>query len=265
MAGLLSGKVALVTGSTQGLGAAIARLFNKEGARVVLSGRSRAKGEALAKQLGAAALYVPADLERVDDCTRLAAAALENFGGVDVLVNSAALTARSTLESFTPELFDRQFHINLRAPLLLAQSLLPSLRERRGCIFNVGSVNAYMGWPDLLVYSACKGALMTASRNLANSLKYARVRVFCLNLGWIDTEGERTMMTSLGHDAGFLDRAGRTFPEGRIIQPEEVAEVCLLLASKKAGVFSGSVIDLEQFPIGGLHDPSADKDPTKGG
>jgi NAD(P)-dependent dehydrogenase (short-subunit alcohol dehydrogenase family) len=229
VAGLLTGKVALVTGSTQGLGAAIARTFHREGARVMLTGLERDQGERLAAQLGKeksdalppasgpTARFEHADLARVEDCRRLAASALEHFGGVDLLVNSAALTARSTLEDFTPELFDAQFHINLRAPLLLAQSLLQSLRERGGCIFNIGSIN---------------------------------------------TEGERAVMTKLGHDPGFLDRAGKTFPSGRLIKPAEVAEVALLLASKKADAFSGAVIELEQFPIGGLHDPAADKDPT---
>ena len=86
------------------------------------------------------------------------------------------------MRDFTPELFDRQFHINLRAPLLLAQAALPSLKERKGVIVNIGSVNAYMGWPRLLVYAASEGARsQTASKNLANALKYARVRVHCLN------------------------------------------------------------------------------------
>jgi len=261
VAGVLDGKVALVSGSTQGLGAAIARRFHEEGARVVVSGRSRGKGEKLARELGARARFVAADLAKVDDCRSLVKAAVAAFGGVDVLVNSAALTARSSLEDFTPELFDRQFHVNLRAPLLLAQAALPSLRERGGTILNVGSINAHMGWPNLLVYSATKGALATASRNLANALKYARVRVFCLNLGWVDTEGEREVMAQLGKPEDFLDREGKRYPAGRLIRPEEVAEFCLLLASERTAAFSGAVIDLEQFPVGSPHDPASEKDP----
>jgi NAD(P)-dependent dehydrogenase (short-subunit alcohol dehydrogenase family) len=261
VAGLLAGKVAVVSGSTKGLGASIARRFHEEGAKVVLSGRSREKGEKLATRLGKGARYVPTDLAKVEECRGLVKAAIEAFGGVDVLVNSAALTARSTLESFTPELFDEQLHVNVRAPLLLAQAALPSLRARRGTILNVGSVNAYVGWPNLLVYAASKSALMTASRNLANALKYARVRVFCLNLGWVDTEGERELMARLGKPKDFLDREGKRYPVGRLIRPEEVAEVCLLLASDKAAAFSGAVIDLEQFPIGSLHHPASDGDP----
>ncbi len=259
MSGQLAGKVAVVTGSTQGLGAAVARLYVREGAKVVLSGRSKKNGRALARELGRAAIYKETDLSRAQDCKALIESALRAFGGIDILVNSAADTNRSTVRDFTPELFDRQFHINLRAPLLLAQAALPSLKERRGVIINVGSVNAYMGEPRLLVYAATKGALQTASKNLANVLKYERVRVFCLNVGWMDTEGERAMMAKLGHPSDFLDKAGKTWPLGRQMKPEEVAEACLFFASDKASAWSGAVIELEQFPVGALGDPSLDK------
>ncbi len=262
MSGLLAGRVAVVTGSTQGLGAAVARLYVREGAKVVLSGRTRTKGEALARELGGAAAYVQTDLARAPDCTALIEAALQAFGGIDILVNSAADTNRSTVEDFTPELFDRQFHTNLLAPLLLAQAALPSLKARKGVIINVGSVNAYMGEPRLLVYAATKGALQTASKNLANVLKYERVRVFCLNVGWMDTEGERAMMAKLGHPEGFLETAGSRWPLGRQMKPEEVAEACLFLASDKASAWSGAVIELEQFPVGPLNDPSRDRGVT---
>jgi NAD(P)-dependent dehydrogenase (short-subunit alcohol dehydrogenase family) len=256
MSGRLEGKVAVVTGSTQGLGAAIARLFVREGARVMLSGRSRDKGAALARELGEAARYHESDLTRVEDCKSLAAAALSVFGGIDVLVNSAADTNRSTVLDFTPEQFDRQFHLNLRAPLLLAQAALPSLQQRKGVVINIGSINAYIGEARLLVYSATKGALETASRNLANALKYTRVRVFCLNVGWMDSDGERAIMAKLGHPPDFLDKAGSSFPNGKLLKPEEVAQACLFLASNDAAAFSGAVLELEQFPVGPLSDPS---------
>src|SRR5262245_36417920 len=121
---LLSDKVAVVTGSTQGLGAAIATLFVDEGAKVVLSGRSEKNGAALAKKLGKSAVYVETDLAGVEDCRRLIDKSLAAFGHIDVLVNCAADTSRSTVDDFTPEFFDRQVAINLRAPLLLAQGAI---------------------------------------------------------------------------------------------------------------------------------------------
>jgi NAD(P)-dependent dehydrogenase (short-subunit alcohol dehydrogenase family) len=254
--GELSGKSAVVTGSTQGLGAAIARAFVREGARVVLSGRSREKGEALARDLAPNAVFQTTDLRKVEDCRALVARAREALGPIDILVNSAALSARSTLETFTPESFDEVVHTNLRAPLLLAQAALPDLIARGGAIVNIGSINAYMGEPSLLVYAATKGALQTASRNLAHTLKHERVRVYCLNCGWIDTDGERAMMASLGHPPDFIETHGKVFPLGRILKPEEVAEVVVFLASDRAAPFSGQVIELEQFPTGPLGLPT---------
>lgn len=256
MGGELSGKAAVVTGSTQGLGAAIARAFVREGARVVLSGRSNEKGEALARELAPNAVFQPTDLRKVEDCRALVARAREAFGPIDVLVNSAATSARSTVETFTPESFDEVVHTNLRAPLLLAQAALPDLVTRGGSIVNIGSINAYMGEPSLLVYAATKGALQTASRNLAHTLKHERVRVYCLNCGWIDTDGERAMMASLGHPPDFIETHGKLFPLGRILKPEEVAEVVVFLASDRAAPFSGQVIELEQFPTGPLGLPA---------
>ena len=182
-------------------------------------------------------------------------AALKAHDGVDILVNCAADSTRSTVDDFTPEFFERQFAINVRAPLLLAQRAVASLRKRRGVIINIGSVNSFMGEPKLLVYSATKGALQTASRNLANALKFDRVRVYCLNLGWVDTEGERAVLAKLGHPPDFIDKQGARWPLGRPLKPSEVADVCLFLASDKAAPFSGTVLELEQVPTGVLAAP----------
>jgi NAD(P)-dependent dehydrogenase (short-subunit alcohol dehydrogenase family) len=253
----LTGRVALVTGSAIGLGAAIAERLAADGARVVVTGYPHDRGRALAARLPHGAVFIPADLGDADDTRALASRALETCGGLDILVNNAADSERATLDRVTPELFDRQFHIIVRAPLLLAQVALPSLTARQGVILNIGSVNARVGWPDLVVYASAKAALVTASKNMANALKYARVRVHCLNPGWIDTEGERAMMTRLGHPADFLDREGATFPAGRILKPEEVAGVVAFFVSPAAAAFSGTVIELEQFPLGGMHSPRA--------
>jgi NAD(P)-dependent dehydrogenase (short-subunit alcohol dehydrogenase family) len=255
MGDLLSGKVAVITGGTQGLGAAVGELFVKEGARVVLGGRSREKGEAVAGRLGDRAVFQRTDLAQARDCRALLEAAVRAFGGLDILVNCAADTSRSTVDDFTPEFFDHQFAVNVRAPLLLAQYAASELRRRQGVILNIGSVNAFMGEPKLLVYAATKGALQTASRNLAHALKFDRVRVYCLNLGWVDTEGERSILARLGHPPDFMERQGKRWPLERPLQPREVAEVCLFLASGKAAPFSGAVIELEQFPTGALSAP----------
>jgi hypothetical protein len=247
------GKAVLVTGSCIGLGAAIARGFARDGARVVVTGLPEDRGRALAAEIGGA--FVPANLLDVAQTRELARETIRRFGGVDVLVNNAAISDRATLEEVTPELFDRQMHLIVRAPLLLAQECLASLKARAGSIVNVASVNAYMGWQNLLVYASAKAALVTASKNLANALKYARVRVYCLNPGWIDTEGERAMMAKLGHPADFLDGEGKRLPLGRLLKPEEVAEAALFLAGPRGVPFSGQVLELEQYPLGAMCHP----------
>lgn len=250
-----AGKSALVTGSTQGLGDCIARRLAERGASVTLCGRSEEKGRALQEELkaaGAEAHFVAADLSDPAACHRVVDSALERFGRIDLLVNSAADTRRSTLKTFTPDFFDYQFALNVKAPLILAQRAFPSLKEHKGTIINIGSINASMGGQDLLVYSATKGALMTASRNLANALKHERVRVFCLNLGWTDTEGERVVHRDLGMPDDYLDRVGAGRPIGRLLVPDDVAAVVVFLASEEAYAFSGAVIELEQHPVGGF-------------
>jgi NAD(P)-dependent dehydrogenase (short-subunit alcohol dehydrogenase family) len=253
----LKGKVALVTGSCIGLGAAIATALAEDGARVVVTGLPPERGQALAKKLGGGSFFAAGDLRNVDETRALMATVLKKCGGIDILVNNAAVSERATLEEITPEHFDRTIHIILRAPILLAQAALPSLKKRGGVILNVGSVNSYVGWQNLLVYSAAKAGLVTASKNLANALKYTRVRVYCINPGWIDTEGERAMMKKLGHGDDFLDKEGKQLPIGRLIQPSEVADVVRFLVSPKAASFSGTVIELEQFPIGCMTHPKA--------
>lgn len=256
MALKLDGKVAIVTGSTQGLGAAVARRLLAAGARVVLSGRKVADGERLAAELGPAAVFHATELSHPDECSGLVAKAIRAFGGVDIVINSAAVTSRSTLETFTVQQFDEQFAVNVRAPLLVAQAALESLRARTGVIINIGSVNGYVGGANLLLYSATKGALMTASKNLANALAHTRVRVFCLNVGWMDTEGERAVLAQEGLPADFIEKQGASMPLGRILRPEEIAEWCLFLCEPDRAAFSGAVIDLEQFPLGALSYPT---------
>ena len=200
MSKLLAGKVAVVTGSTQGLGAAIATLYVKEGAKVVLTGRSAADGKAVAKRLGRNAIFEETDLVRVDDCRRLIDVALKRFGKVDILVNNAVDATRTTVDDVTPEIFDGICALQTaRSPSARTpRDQIASKRARRHHQHREHP-HAFMGEPRLLVYAASKGALVTASRSLANYLKFDRVRVYCVNCGWMDTEGERAMMKHLGH------------------------------------------------------------------
>ena len=211
----LQGKVAVVTGGTQGLGAAIALLLAERGARAVVTcGRNRDKGQVQAeriRQTGAQALYVPADLALVDDCRNVVQQADKQFGRVDILVNAAAITDRGTLLDTSPELFDRMFAINVRAPFFLMQEAVSVMRREKieGNIVNIGSMSAMAGQPFLAAYCTSKGALATLTRNTAYGLLRNRIRVNGLNIGWMASDGAASFSVAI--------RTLSVFEDGRIV------------------------------------------------
>lgn len=256
-AGRLEGKVALVTGSTSGIGAGMAELFASEGARVLIHGRDEQAGERVIERIAAGVprerlAFARADLLVVDECRGLVARAGEVFGGLDVLVNNAGDFARGTLESTTEELYDRQMALNLRAPFFLMQAAVPLMRVRGGgSIVNIGSVNAYIGGSNLCAYSATKGGLMTLTKNVAQQLRHDRIRVNQLNVGWTLTEGEHRVQTKETGREDWLDAALATRPFGRLLSPLDIAHAALLFASDEGALITGSVLDVEQGPVGG--------------
>jgi NAD(P)-dependent dehydrogenase (short-subunit alcohol dehydrogenase family) len=254
----LQGKVAIVTGGTQGLGAAIAHLLAERGALgVVICGRNTAKGTAQAAQLnalGTQALYVQADLEQVEDCRRVVQQADARFGRVDILVNAAALTDRGTILDTDPTLFDRMFAVNVRAPFFLMQEAIRVMRREgiEGSIVNIGSMSALAGQPFIAAYCASKGALATLTRNTAYGLLRNRIRVNGLNIGWMASEGEDRIQREFHQaDADWLEKAAAAQPNGRLIDPKEVARAVAFLCSAESGLMTGSVIEYDQSVWGG--------------
>jgi NAD(P)-dependent dehydrogenase (short-subunit alcohol dehydrogenase family) len=251
-------KVAIVTGSTQGLGEAIARRL-VEGALIrglVICGRSADNGEQLAREFGARGCrteFVRADLAAVEDCRRVAEAARRVFGRIDILVNSAATSERGTILDTTPELFDRIMAINVRAPFFLMQAAIQTMIDRgiAGSILNIISMSSHGGQPFLSPYSASKGALATLTRNVARAVVGHRIRVNGLNLGWMDSPAEHAVQKRFHAAADdWLQRAEREQPFGRLLKPAEVAEFAAFLLSEKSGLMTGSVIDFDQNVIG---------------
>jgi NAD(P)-dependent dehydrogenase (short-subunit alcohol dehydrogenase family) len=254
----LQGQVAVVTGGTQGLGAAIATLLAERNAKgVVICGRNAAKGEAQAAKLstlGTQAVYVQADLENVEDCRRVVQQADARFGRVDVLVNAAALTDRGTILDTDPALFDRMFAVNVRAPFFLMQEAILVMRREgiAGSIVNIGSMSALAGQPFIAAYCASKGALATLTRNTAYGLLRNRIRVNGLNIGWMASEGEDRIQREFHHaDADWLDKAAAAQPNGRLVDPKEVARAVAFLCSAESGLMTGSVIEYDQSVWGG--------------
>lgn len=243
-------KAIIVTGSTGGIGRAIAERVVREGGRVLVHGRNRAEGEGVAAALGDRAVLHCDDLADPEAPARIVEAALRAFGRIDGLVNNAACIVRSTLESTDAAFFDSVMAVNVRAPLLLIRAAMPELRRRQGAVLNIGSINALSGEPALLDYSISKGALQTLSRNLANAHAETGVRINHFNVGWVLTPNEDALQRRLGQPADWVSRLPRQYaPSGRLIAPEEIAAAAVFWLGDESRPINGSVVELEQYSL----------------
>lgn len=257
----LAGKVAVVTGGTQGLGAAIAHHFAQNGAAgVVICGRNETKGKEVAAKLNASGKtrveFVQADLSSVEDCRKVIATTDEIFSRVDILVNAGGMTDRGSILDTDPELFDKIFATNVRGPFFLMQETIKVMRREKieGSIVNICSMSALAGQPFIAAYCSSKGALATLTRNTAYALLRNRIRVNGLNIGWMASEGEdRIMRTYHGAEENWLEKAAAEQPFGRLISPEEVARAVAFLASEESGLMTGSMVNYDQT-IWGAYD-----------
>lgn len=250
------GKIAIVTGGTQGLGEAVARLFAARGAAgVVICGRNRENGEKVASSLSGdcKGVFVAADLAQTDDCLNVIAAADKDFGRADCLVNCAAITDRGTILDTSPELFDRIFAVNVRAPFFLIQEVAKIMRREKieGAVVNILSMSSHGGQPFISAYSASKGALATLTKNAGFALSPDRIRVNGLNIGWMNTPGEDDIQKKYhGAKDGWLQKAAAEMPFGRLLEPDEVARAVAFLCSEESGMMTGSLVDFDQS-VGG--------------
>ena len=255
----IENKVAIVTGGTQGLGAAIAWQFAQAGAKAILTcGRNAENGSQVATKItqstGVPVVFIQADLESVADCRNVVTEADTRFGQVDILVNAAGLTDRGNLLDTSEDLFNRMFAVNTRAPFFLRQeSAKGMIRENiKGSIVNIGSASAMAGQPFIAPYCASKGALATLTRNSGYALMRNNIRVNQLNIGWMASDGEdRIQREYHGAEDNWLDAAAAEMPFGRLLDPKEVAKAVAFLASDDSGMMTGSVIHFDQSVWGG--------------
>lgn len=247
-------RIALVTGSTSGIGRGIVERFAALGARVVVHGLEDDLAREVVAKLrsqGHQAVSIVADLTEVEACRRVVRFAVEQYGGLDVLVNNAATLARGRLEDVPVEVWDAVLAVNLRAPFVCLQEAVRVMKTRGGgSIVNIGSVNAYVGESKLGPYSVSKGGLMTLTRNAASALRKYRIRVNQINPGWTLTEGERRIKRLEGKGDEWLREAEATRPSGRLLSPSDVAAAAVYFASDASALVSGAVLDLEQYPVG---------------
>ncbi len=237
----LTGKVAVVTGASKGIGAGIAKAFGAAEASVVVNYASDKAGadrtvEAIAGSGGKAAA-VQGDVSKPADVKRLFEETEKLFGPADVLVNNAAVYEIGPIEAISAESFHRQFDINVLGVLLATQAAVEQFGERGGNVLNIGSIASAGQAPGMIVYAATKGALETVTLQLAKELAARRIRVNCISPGYVATEG-------MGFLAGTKIEAGLigAIPLGRAGAPDDIADVAAFLASDEARWITGEIL-----------------------
>jgi 3-oxoacyl-[acyl-carrier protein] reductase len=239
----LSGKVAVVTGASKGIGAGIAKGLAAEGAAVVVNYASSKKGaEEVVAEIAAAggkAIAAQGDISKAPDVKRLFATTLKEFGRVDVLVNNAGVYQFAGLDEITEEQFHRQFNTNVLGLMLATQEAAKHFGAEGGSVINIGSVVSTLTPPASVVYTATKGAVDAVTHVLAKELGPKKIRVNSINPGMVETEGTHAGGI-IGSD--FQKGAEAQTPLGRIAQPGDIAPIAVFLASEDSGWLTGETL-----------------------
>jgi meso-butanediol dehydrogenase / (S,S)-butanediol dehydrogenase / diacetyl reductase len=243
-------RCAVVTGAATGIGRATALAFVRAGYAVALVGRRREPLEQLAAELrenGGHALAAPADVTSREQAADAIGAAVEQFGGIDVLVNNAGVGDSAALLDESLEHWEETMRINLTGAFLTTQVALPHLIERRGAVVNVASVNGVLVGPGWTSYCVAKAGLIMLAKCVASDYGRKGVRANSVCPGWVRTPMGDHDMDEMGRAHG-IDREGayelahRQNPLGRPAQPEEIADVIAFLASPRAGYVTGATV-----------------------
>jgi len=243
MSNRLTGKVAIVTGASKGIGAGIAKEFAAAGAAVVVNyAASREGADSVVAAIvagGGKAIAVQGDVSKADDVRRLFAATKEAFGALDVLVNNAGVFQFDPLEAVTEGEFHREFDTNVLGSILAVQEGLKYFGPAGGSIINISSVASSNPAPNSVVYSATKAALDSVTRVIAKELGARNIRVNSVNPGGVETEGTHSA-GMIGSD--FEKQLVAQTPLGRLGQPSDIAKVALFLASQDSDWLTGELL-----------------------
>jgi 3-oxoacyl-[acyl-carrier protein] reductase len=240
--GKLNGKIALVTGASKGIGAAIAESLAAEGATVVVNYASSKSGaESVVARIGekgGKATAIQGDVSQPPEIRRLFSEIKKAYGKLDILVNNAGIYEFAPLEAVTPEHIKKHFDLNVAGLILVTQEAVKLMGEG-GSIVNIGSIVGPMPAAQGSVYSASKAAVDAITISLSQELGPRRIRVNSLNPGMVDTEGLKAAGIS---DSEFRQLQDKETPLGRIAQPRDIASAVTFLAGEDAGWITGQVI-----------------------
>ena len=235
-------KVAIVTGAASGIGKATAIRFAREGACVVINDINASAGQGVAAQIiaeGGVAFFLQGDVSQSEDVRELIDAAVDNYEGLDILVNSAI----PSIADMAPNKWDATVNVGLRGYWLCMEAAIPVMRKAGcGSIVNISSVNALMGFGNDHVYSGVKAAIIAMSRSLVGEVSPLGIRINCICPGSIVTDIWRPLMDQ---DPGLIRRLSELYPVGHLGRPEEVANAALFLASDEASFITGAVLAVD--------------------
>jgi 3-oxoacyl-[acyl-carrier protein] reductase len=243
----LAGKVAVVTGASKGIGAAIAKQLGAEGAAVIVNySSSKAEGEKVVKEItthGGKATALQANISKQDEIERLFAKAKKELGRVDILVNNAGIYEFLPLDKVTEEHFHKQFNLNVLGVLLASQAAAKQFDGAGGSIINISSVVSTLAIPESAVYSGTKGAVDAMTRSLASELGPRGIRVNAIRPGMVETEGTQSAGIA---ESDMRKQVEAQTPLRRIGQPQDIAGMAVFLASDDSSWITG-----ETFVISG--------------
>ncbi len=239
-------KVAIITGASSGIGAAAAAAFNRQGYKVVLAGRDEARLASAATNLNDDAVIWAGDLTSSEACNALVRSAITRFGRVDVLLNCAGVIYRYAAEDTTDSQWDNTMAVNLTAPFFLSRAVIPHMKTSGGVILNISSDWGLRGGDLAVAYCASKGGLVLMTKAMAVDHAKDNIRVNAICPGDVDTPMLKGESEQLGieYKAAMIENNAAS-PTGRITKPEEVAALCLFLASDAAEQITGAAIPID--------------------
>lgn len=248
--GRVTGKVAIVTGASLGLGRAAATMLAREGARVVLTDLRREEGADLADQLvssGGEAIFLPHDVSSEDDWKRVVASAVNRFGGLDVLVNNAGVALSANVEDTTLEQWRRLMSINLDGVFLGLKYAIAAMKNRGGSIINLSSIEGIVGDPNLAAYNASKGGVRLLTKSAALSCAKAgyRIRVNSIHPGYIDTPMVTAFAEAQPDPRATREAIAALHPLGHIGEPDDIAYGVIYLASEESKFVTGAELVID--------------------